>query len=1028
MAVGRNIKGITVEIGGDTTKLTQALSKVNGEIRNTQAQLKDVNKLLKLDPGNTELITQKHKLLGQAVEETKEKLKQLQDASKQADQALANGSISQEQYDALQREIIETTEELKKLEDQARESGIAVQEIAEKGEKLKEIGGKVTDVGESMTRNLTVPIVAAGAAAIKTASDFDSSMSKVAAVSGATGKEFDALTDKAREMGAKTKFSASEAADAMNYMAMAGWKTEDMLAGIEGVMNLAAASGEDLATTSDIVTDALTAFGLTAKDSGHFADILAAASSNANTNVAMMGETFKYVAPIAGAMGYSAEDTAEMIGLMANAGIKGSQAGTALRKMLTELNGEITFSGEKLGEVTIQTANADGSMRDLGDIISDLRVSFSQLTESEQAAVAETLVGKTAMSGFLAIMNAAPGDIQKLEQAIGTCSETIDGYNGAAEQMAAVMQDNLEGQLTILKSQLQELAISFGEILIPMVRDAVTVIQGFVNWLNGFDDGTRRVIIAVLAVVAAMGPLLVMIGKLMIGIGQLMTYAPKIAAFGAQVTSIIGKLGISFKALGGIGAVLAGVAMAVTNFVDMFRNGFTAVKEILMTVGIALAAVGAVILGAPAAVAGVVAGIVWAVSNLVILIKNHWNEIWEFLTGVWTSIKETAVSVWTGITDTLGGLLNGLAEFFSGIWNGILEVTSAIWETIYNTVSGFVSNIVTGLLNAWNGFISIFQPLIEAFQYLFETIFQAIQILTGRAMDWIGEKISSAWNGIVEFLTPLLEGLKSFFEGIWNGISEFFSHVHEFISGIVSTVWGGIQTFIQTVMDSISGFVQSIWNGIYSFLQGIMNSIYSFVMGIWNDVWNGISSIIDGIVETIRTGFNNAVDFIKGLAGQAFQWGADIINGIINGIKSAIGGLASAVSGVADTIRSYLHFSVPDEGPLTDYESWMPDFMKGLADGIRKSRGLVQDAMKAVSADMVITPQLSTAGAFAGAGSMAENLNSNSSILTPILEAIGQLKGNDSGDIIVPVYIGQDRIDEIVVTASQRANYRSGGR
>ena len=1028
MAVGRNIKGITVEIGGDTTKLTQALSKVNGEIRNTQAQLKDVNKLLKLDPGNTELITQKHKLLGQAVEETKEKLKQLQDASKQADQALANGSISQEQYDALQREIIETTEELKKLEDQARESGIAVQEIAEKGEKLKEIGGKVTDVGESMTRNLTVPIVAAGAAAIKTASDFDSSMSKVAAVSGATGKEFDALTDKAREMGAKTKFSASEAADAMNYMAMAGWKTEDMLAGIEGVMNLAAASGEDLATTSDIVTDALTAFGLTAKDSGHFADILAAASSNANTNVAMMGETFKYVAPIAGAMGYSAEDTAEMIGLMANAGIKGSQAGTALRKMLTELNGEITFSGEKLGEVTIQTANADGSMRDLGDIISDLRVSFSQLTESEQAAVAETLVGKTAMSGFLAIMNAAPGDIQKLEQAIGTCSDTIDGYNGAAEQMAGVMQDNLEGQLTILKSQLQELAISFGEILIPIVRDAVSVIQGFVSWLNGFDDGTRRVIIAVLAVVAAMGPLLVMIGKLMIGIGQLMTYAPKIAAFGAKVTSIISKLGISFKALGGIGAVLAGVAMAVTNFVDMFKNGFTAVKEILMTVGIALAAVGAVILGAPAAVAAVVAGIVWAVSNLVILIKNHWNVIWEFLTGVWTSIKETAVSVWTGITDTLGGLLNGLAEFFSGIWNGILEVTSAVWETIYNTVSGIVSNTVTGILNAWNGFISIFQPLIEAFQYLFETIFQAIQILTGRAMDWIREKISAAWNGIVEFLTPLLEGVKSFFEGVWNGISELISQVHEFISGIVSTVWGGIQTFIQTVMDSISGFVQSIWNGIYSFLQGIMNSIYSFVMGIWNDVWNGISSIIDGIVETIRTGFNNAVDFIKGLAGQAFQWGADIINGIINGIKSAIGGLASAVSGVADTIRSYLHFSVPDEGPLTDYESWMPDFMKGLADGIRKNRGLVQDAMKAVSADMVITPQLNTAASFAGAGNMAENLNNNSSILTPILEAIGQLKGNDSGDIIVPVYIGQDRIDEIVVTASQRANYRSGGR
>ena len=1024
MAVGRNIKGITVEIGGDTTKLTQALSKVNSEIRNTQAQLKDVNKLLKLDPGNTELIAQKHKLLGQAVDETKEKLKQLQDASKQADQALANGTISQDQYDALQREIIETTEELKKLEEQARESGIAVQEIAEKGEKLKEIGGKVTDVGESMTRNLTVPIVAAGAAAIKTASDFDSSMSKVSAVSGATGKEFDALKDKAREMGAKTKFSASEAADAMNYMAMAGWKTEDMLNGIEGIMNLAAASGEDLATTSDIVTDALTAFGLTAADSGHFADILAAASSNANTNVSMMGETFKYVAPIAGAMGYSAEDTAEMIGLMANAGIKGSQAGTALRKMLTELNGEIKFSGENLGEVTVQTANADGSMRDLGDIISELRGSFSQLTESEQAAVAETLVGKTAMSGFLAIMNAAPGDIQKLEQAIGTCSDTIDGYNGAAEQMAAVMQDNLEGQLTILKSQLQELAISFGEILIPIVRDAVSVIQGFVDWLNSFDDGTRRVIIAVLAVVAAMGPLLVVIGKLMIGIGQLMTYAPKIAAFGTKISGVISKLGISFKALGGIGAVLAGAIMAVKNFVDMFKNGFTAVKEILMSVGIALAAVGAVILGAPAAVAAVVAGVIWAVANLAILIKQHGADIAEFLSNLWNGIKEAAVSVWTGITDAVGGALSGLAEFFAGLWTGLLEITSSIWTAIYTTVTSIVTNIGAGILNAWNGFYELFRPLIEAFGYLFETVIEAIRVLVGRAFDWMKEKITTAWQAIVDFLTPVLDGLTSFFEGIWNGITDFVSQAHDTISGIVDTVWSAISSFIEGILSSISGFVQSVWNDIYSFISGIMDSIYSYVMDIWNSVWSGISGIITDIYNTIHDGFENAVSYVKGLASQAFNWGADIVNGIINGIKSAIGNLAGAVTSVADTIRQRLHFSEPDIGPLADFHTWMPDFMKGLAQDIEKSRGLVQKAISNVSADMVIDPQMS----MNMAGAMAGNPVNAGFSLTPILDAIKELNAGENGDTIIPVYIGEERIDEIVVSAAQRANYRSGGR
>ena len=399
------IQGITVEIGGDTTKLQTALKGVNTEIRNTQSQLKDVDKLLKLDPGNTELLAQKHRLLGDAVKETKEKLETLKTAAEQADEALKNGTITQEQYDGLQREIAETEAKLKSLEEQANQSATALQSIAAKGEKLKTVGENISNVGTRLLP-VTGAVVGLGTAAVKVAADFDTAMSKVAAVSGATGEELDALRDKAREMGAKTKFSASEAAEAMNYMAMAGWKTEDMLSGIEGVMNLAAASGEDLATTSDIVTDALTAFGLTAADSGHFADILAAASSNANTNVSMMGETFKYCAPIAGALGFSAEDTAEAIGLMANAGIKGSQAGTALRTIMNNLSGDVTICGSAIGEVTVATTNADGSMRDLSDILADCRTAFSGLSESEKAAAAESLVGKNAMSGFLALMNA----------------------------------------------------------------------------------------------------------------------------------------------------------------------------------------------------------------------------------------------------------------------------------------------------------------------------------------------------------------------------------------------------------------------------------------------------------------------------------------------------------------------------------------------------------------------------------------------------------------------------------------------
>ena len=322
--MANRIKGITVEIGGDTTKLSKALEGVNKNIKGPQTQLKDVEKLLKLDPSNTELLSQKQKLLADTVSSTKEKLETLKTAAEQANTALANGGITQEQYDALQREIIETEQELRNLQTEADKTNTAFAKIGAAGEVMQNVGDKISGAGEKLLP-VTGGITALGTAAVKTGADFDAAMSKVAAVSGATGDDLESLRAKAREMGSQTKFSASEAAEAMNYMAMAGWKTEDMLSGIEGIMNLAAASGEDLATTSDIVTDALTAFGLTSADSAHFADVLAAASSNANTNVSMMGETFKYAAPVAGSLGFSVEDTAEAIGLMANAGIKSEQ-------------------------------------------------------------------------------------------------------------------------------------------------------------------------------------------------------------------------------------------------------------------------------------------------------------------------------------------------------------------------------------------------------------------------------------------------------------------------------------------------------------------------------------------------------------------------------------------------------------------------------------------------------------------------------------------------------------------------------
>ena len=318
----------------------------------------------------------------------------------------------------------------------------------EAGTRVQALGGIVTGVGSTLTTGLTVPLVTAGAASLTVAANFEEGMSKVQAISGATAGDMEQLSAKAKELGANTKFSATEASEAFSYMAMAGWKTTDMLNGIDGIMNLAAASGENLALVSDICTDAMTAFGLSADQSARFADVLAAASSNANTNVAMLGESFKYVAPVAGAMGYSVEDTAVALGLMANSGIKASQAGTSLRQILLGLQGGVELATKSTDKWRIEVENSDGSMRNLNDVVVDLRAAFADMTDAQKASNAEAIAGKIGMSGLLAIVNAAETDFNKLTGA-------IDKSNGVAKKMADTMQNNLKGKVTQLKSALE---------------------------------------------------------------------------------------------------------------------------------------------------------------------------------------------------------------------------------------------------------------------------------------------------------------------------------------------------------------------------------------------------------------------------------------------------------------------------------------------------------------------------------------------------------------------------------------------
>lgn len=941
------IQGIIVEIGGDTTKLSTALSKVNKEIRDTQSQLKDVNKLLKLDPGNADLMAQKQRLLTQAISETKEKLDSLKLASQQANDALARGEISQSQYDALQREIVETENALADLERQADQSAVALQKIGVAGEKLQSVGASIEGVGKKLLPITTI-VGGLGTAAVKVAADFDTGMSKVAAVSGATGAELDKLREKAREMGAKTKFSASEAADAMNYMAMAGWKTGDMLDGIEGIMNLAAASGEDLATTSDIVTDALTALGLSASDSGHFADILAAASSNANTNVGMMGETFKYCAPVAGALGFTAEDTAEAIGLMANAGIKSSQAGTAMRTMLTSLTGDVTFAGDAFGELTVQTVNTDGSMRNLGDILTDCRAAFAQMSESERAANAEALVGKNAMSGFLAVMNAAPADIEKLNSAINNC-------DGTAEKMAETMQDNLAGQLTILKSQLEELAISVGEILMPSIRQIVSWIQGLVDWLNGLDEGTKKIIVTIALVAAAVGPILIIIGKVVGAIGTIMTVVPQIAA-----------------AISGVIAFVSGT--------------------VVPALGAVVAAIGWI----PLAIAAVIA--------IIVLLWNKCDWFREAVIAVWEAIKSATIIAWNAVKEFLVTLWNGIAETGKAIWNGLSSFFTSCWEGIQTMFTTVLTAISTFFGSVWTGI-------------------QNVVITVGTAIQTF---LSTVWSVIQTVITTILTAIQTVFTTVWNAIKNVITTVVGAIQSFITTVWNGIRSVVQTVMNTIQSVVSNVWNSVKTVTSSVLDAVKTAVSNVFTNVVSSIRTAMGNVYSAVESGFNKAVGFIKGLASSAFTWGADMINGIVNGIKSCIGKVIDAVSDVANAIRSYLHFSVPDVGPLTDYESWMPDFMSGLAKGIERSKRMVQKAVGGVAADMVISPKLS---AIEHAQRQTDSVDSVRQMLGGIQEIFAGIQNTGSSETIcIPVYVGGTLLDEVVVNAQARQNLRSGGR
>ena len=478
------IQGITVEIGGDTTKLTTALKGVNSEIRNTQSQLRDVEKLLKLDPGNTELLSQKQRLLNQEVQATKEKLEELKRASEQANAALEQGTITQSQYDAFQREIIATEQALEDLEEQAEQSAVALQKISATGTKFQEVGGKVEGVGKSLLP-VSAALTGVGVAGIKVATDFEKAMSGVQAITGATGTEFEKLRETAIDLGATTAFSSGEVAEAMTEMAKAGWSTTQIIDGMAGVLDATAASGESLGTVSTIVADAITGFGLSAKDSARVADLMTQAANSGTIGVSDLGESYKYVAPLAQSMGLSIEDVTTALSAMSMAGIKGSQAGTSLRTVLANMAKPSDTVATAMEDLGIEIANADGSFKSLDEIMTIMRTSFSGLTDDQKAYYATALAGKEGISGLISLLNLTQEEYDALSSSMNNCT-------GVAGETAAVMQDNLQSKVEQLGGALESLAIKLSEYVIPFLTGLVEKITSAVDAFTNMNPIVRK--------------------------------------------------------------------------------------------------------------------------------------------------------------------------------------------------------------------------------------------------------------------------------------------------------------------------------------------------------------------------------------------------------------------------------------------------------------------------------------------------------------------------------------------------------
>lgn len=624
--------------------------------------------------------------------------------------------------------------------------------------------------------------------AVSTAMDFETAMSKVKAITGSNAEEMNKLNAQARELGRTTMFSASQAAEAMTYLGMAGWGTEQIMAGMPGLLDLAAASGSDLATVADIVSDDLTAFGMKAEQAGHMADVMAAASTNANTNVEMMGMTFKYAGAVAGALGYSLEDVSLATGLMANAGIKGEQAGTSLRAIMTRLISPPSDAAKSLDKLGISAKNADGTVKPFRQTMQELREKFAGLSDAEKAELASSIAGQEAMSGFLSVVNASNEDFAKL-------SNAVDNADGAAAKMAATMQDNAKGALTQMKSAVEGFAISIGNAFLPAVTAGAKGLADGASKATAWATEHTQVIQVLGGVAAGLASGAVVMKTFIAASAGISLINAKLVTYGINVmgaktrtiqfiatmrnltwSGVIGQAGAGIKNLG---TVIADTSKSSLVWLRSLSAGsiISSATTALRGLGSAIMVISRASLAAALSPMGIA---IMALAAAAYYCYTNWETVGPMFTGLWTTIQTALSSAWAMIQPALEGLYAAFDSISLAVSNNS-GAFGMLFGTIV-TVAQYVGGTVIGT------FLMFAEIAVNA-------VATAINVIASIITGAIG-----VFSGLINFINAVFLGNWS---AAWNAVLSIFSTVFNTIKNIASNILGGITNTISNIASSI---------------------------------------------------------------------------------------------------------------------------------------------------------------------------------------------------------------------------------